>query len=48
LPESTNFPIRGFAGPDVDAAVVEPAAAATLSDFDTIVHHYEILTDARA
>ena len=37
--------IRGFAGPDVDAAVVEPAAAATLSDFDRLVHHYEILTD---
>jgi heme-degrading monooxygenase HmoA len=37
--------IRGFAGPDVDAAVVAPAAAATLSDFDPVVQHYEILTD---
>lgn len=37
--------IRGFAGERYDAAVVEPAAAAALTDFDPLVQHYEILTD---
>jgi heme-degrading monooxygenase HmoA len=37
--------IRGFAGEQYEAAVVEPAAAAALTDFDPMVQHYEILTD---
>jgi heme-degrading monooxygenase HmoA len=38
--------IRAFAGPHYERAVVEPAAAAALTDYDHLVHHYEILTDA--
>jgi uncharacterized protein YciI/heme-degrading monooxygenase HmoA len=34
--------IRNFAGPDLEAAVVAPEAAALLTDFDRRVHHYEI------
>ena len=37
--------IRRFAGPKFERAVVEPAAAAALADFDPVVQHYEILTD---
>ena len=37
--------IRRFAGPKFERAVVEPAAAAALTDFDPVVQHYEILTD---
>jgi heme-degrading monooxygenase HmoA len=37
--------IRSFAGTQLDRAVVEPAAAAALTDFDQSVQHYEILTD---
>jgi heme-degrading monooxygenase HmoA len=37
--------IRRFAGPRFERAVVEPAAAAALTDFDPVVQHYEILTD---
>lgn len=37
--------VRAFAGEDVDAAVVEEAAAAVLSRFDTRVRHYEVLVD---
>jgi heme-degrading monooxygenase HmoA len=37
--------IRGFAGEQYEKAVVEPAAAAALTDFDPYVQHYEILTD---
>jgi heme-degrading monooxygenase HmoA len=37
--------IRGFAGEHYEKAVVEPAAAAALTDFDPFVEHYEILTD---
>lgn len=40
--------IREFAGPDIDTAVVEPEAAAALSDYDPVVQHYEVLTDASA
>ena len=32
-----------FAGASVDKAVVEPAAAAALADFDDMVRHYEVL-----
>ena len=37
--------IRRFAGPKFERAVVEPAAAAALTDFDPIAQHYEIRTD---
>ena len=37
--------IRRFAGPKFERAVVEPAAAAALADFDPVVQHYEIRTD---
>lgn len=37
--------IRAFAGIDVEKAVVEPAAVAALSDFDTSVRHYEVIED---
>jgi heme-degrading monooxygenase HmoA len=37
--------IRGFAGEQYEKSVVEPAAAAALTDFDPYVQHYEILTD---
>ena len=37
--------IRRFAGPKFERAVVEPAAAVALTDFDPMVQHYEILTD---
>lgn len=37
--------IRRFAGPKFERAVVEPAAAEALTDFDPTVQHYEILTD---
>jgi len=35
--------IRGFAGPDLDEAVVEPGAVAALADFDSEVRHYEVI-----
>ncbi len=38
--------IRAFAGSEVDNAVVEPGAAATLIDFDAKVRHYEVLEEA--
>jgi heme-degrading monooxygenase HmoA len=34
--------IRAFAGPDISAAVVEPAAQAVLLSFDTVADHYEV------
>ena len=34
--------IHGFAGSDIEAAVVAPEAAALLKDFDRRVRHYEI------
>jgi hypothetical protein len=37
--------IKRFAGGKLERAVVEPAAAAALTDFDPTVQHYEILTD---
>jgi heme-degrading monooxygenase HmoA len=37
--------VRGFAGEDYEKAIVEPAAAAALTDFDSLVQHYEILTE---
>ncbi len=38
--------IRGFAGSDISKAVVEPAAAAALLDFDASVQHYEVIEEA--
>jgi len=40
--------IRGFAGADPAAAVVEPEAEALLKRFDARVKHFEVLVDARA
>ncbi|HEX2618833.1 MAG TPA: hypothetical protein VHL11_01765 [Phototrophicaceae bacterium] len=37
--------IRGFAGDDVERAVVEPAAQAVLRSFDSRVTHYEVILD---
>jgi heme-degrading monooxygenase HmoA len=34
--------IRGFAGPDLEAAVVAAEAAALLTQFDRRVRHYEV------
>jgi heme-degrading monooxygenase HmoA len=34
--------IRGFAGSDIDRAVVEPEARAVLSGFDDFVRHFEL------
>ena len=36
--------IRGFAGDDVDRAVVHDEAAALFSDYDRTVRHYEVVT----
>jgi len=38
--------IEGFAGRDIDKAVVEPSAVAALIDFDTNVRHYEVIEEA--
>ena len=38
--------IRGFAGDDISKAIVEPAAAAALLDFDASVQHYEVIEEA--
>jgi len=40
--------IRAFAGPDLEAAVVAPEAAALLTDYDRRVRHLEIAISARA
>ncbi|MQA09708.1 MAG: hypothetical protein GEU98_14370 [Pseudonocardiaceae bacterium] len=38
--------VRGFAGDDAEAAVVEPAARAALLDYDATVTHHEVVVDA--
>jgi heme-degrading monooxygenase HmoA len=38
--------VEEFAGPDADAAVVEPAARDVLADFDTRVEHFELALHA--
>jgi heme-degrading monooxygenase HmoA len=38
--------IVAFAGDDISHAVVEPAAAAALVDFDQTVRHYEVVESA--
>lgn len=40
--------IRGFAGSDLEAAVVAPEAATLLTDFDRRVRHFEISISAHA
>ncbi len=37
--------IEGFAGREIDKAVVEPGAIAALTDFDASVRHYEVIED---
>jgi heme-degrading monooxygenase HmoA len=37
--------IQGFAGREIDKAVVEPGAAAALIDFDARVQHYEVIEE---
>lgn len=37
--------IRAFAGSDMERAIIEPAAAAALVEFDARVHHYEVIED---
>ncbi|MGA8447335.1 MAG: antibiotic biosynthesis monooxygenase [Roseiarcus sp.] len=37
--------IEGFAGREIDKAVVEPGAIAALIDFDARVQHYEVIED---
>jgi heme-degrading monooxygenase HmoA len=34
--------IRGFAGDDIERAVVEPEARAVLSSFEDVVRHFEL------
>ncbi len=40
--------IRNFAGPDLEAAVVAPEAAALLTNFDSRVRHFEIALSDQA
>ena len=37
--------IRAFAGKDVEQAVVDPAAASALVEFDSRVQHYEVVDE---
>jgi hypothetical protein len=34
--------VSAFAGPDIDAAVVEPEARAVLAEYDTFVRHFTV------
>lgn len=40
--------IQAFAGNRIAHAVVEPGAAAALTEFDTTVQHYEVIEDVPA
>jgi heme-degrading monooxygenase HmoA len=40
--------IRGFAGDDIERAVVHDEAAALLTDYDRTVRHFDIVSDDRA
>jgi heme-degrading monooxygenase HmoA len=40
--------IRGFAGADVEKAVVEPGAVAALIEYDSYVRHYETIEEVLA
>jgi heme-degrading monooxygenase HmoA len=37
--------IRGFAGDDIERAVVHDQAAALFTDYDRTVHHFEVVLD---
>jgi hypothetical protein len=37
--------IRAFAGCNIEKAVVEPGAVATLIEFDADVRHYEVIEE---
>jgi len=37
--------IRGFAGDDIERAVVHDEAAALFTDYDRTVRHYEVIVD---
>jgi heme-degrading monooxygenase HmoA len=37
--------VKGFAGTDIDNAVVEPQAIAVLKDYERTVRHFEIAID---
>ena len=39
--------VRGFAGANLERAVVEPAAQAVLRSFDSTVTHYEVVFNAK-
>jgi heme-degrading monooxygenase HmoA len=38
--------IQAFAGTDVEKAIVEPGAIAALTEYDTVVRHYEVIDEA--
>ena len=38
--------IEGFAGREIEKAIVEPCAVAALIDFDPRVRHYEVIEGA--
>jgi len=38
--------IRAFAGENPDAAVIEPAAKAVLTEFDRVVRHFHVAYDS--
>jgi len=40
--------VRGFAGSDLEAAVVHPAAAALLTDYDRRVRHFTVAVSETA
>ena len=39
--------VRGFAGQQIDRAVIEPAALKVLTEFDTSVRHYDLVHGTR-
>ena len=40
--------VRHFAGKNVDRAVIEPAALKVLSQFDSLVRHYDLIQSIKA
>jgi heme-degrading monooxygenase HmoA len=38
--------VRKFAGEHLDRAVVDPAAQAVLTEFDSVVRHYDVIVEA--
>lgn len=38
--------VTAFAGPDIDAAVVEPEARALLAEYDSLVRHFSVAFEA--